>query len=606
MDPSSERRGLIRDDLPTAELIALGESPRSVDVDPETITSAFDRVAAGTPDAVAVTDGATSLTFAELAAHADEVARGLITLGVAPGDAVVVCLDRSAELVGVLLGVLKAGAVYVPTDPSYPVGRINHTVRDAGASVVITGLTGLPVPARCMSPKDLRRLADPGRATAARTPDDPAYIIYTSGSTGQPKGVVVPHRNVTWLIGATRGEYQFAGSDVWTLFHSSAFDFSVWEIWGCLLTGGRLVVVTALDSRSPERFRDLLVRESVTVLNQTPSAFAQLLAVPHDQVDVRMLIFGGEPLDPQVLLPWLDAHPRCRVVNMFGITETTVHVTEQTITRALAEAASRSVGRPLPGWYVYVLDEHGSPVQLGQTGEIYVGGAGVALGYLNRHKLTSQRFPPDPFRGGIMYRSGDLGRMLPDGSLEHLGRLDNQVKIRGHRIELDEIRAVLQRHPGVSASAVVVRMAVADDPNTARLDAYLVPAGAGTLDTDDVASHAGASLPAYMTPATLTVLDALPLTVNGKLDVSALPEPTAGTSGPSSAGGDLTSRIQHIWARTLSTDVGPEDDFFVVGGNSAQAVSVLAEMRAHGIALRLVDLMRNPTPRTLATALSST
>jgi amino acid adenylation domain-containing protein len=603
---ASERRDLFRNDVPTAELIALGGSPRSADADPGTITSAFDRVAAGTPDAVAVTDGAKSMTFAELADHADEVARGLITLGVAPGDMVVVCLDRSADLVAVLLGVLKAGAVYVPTDPSYPVGRLTHIVRDTGANVVITRLTGLPVPTRTTFPEDLRGLAGPGHATPGRTPDDPAYVIYTSGSTGEPKGVVVPHRNVTWLIEATRGEYQFDQSDVWTLFHSSAFDFSVWEIWGCLLTGGRLVVVTYLDSRSPERFRDLLVGESVTVLNQTPSAFAQLLAVPHDEVDVRLLIFGGEPLDTQILLPWFDTHPECRVVNMFGITETTVHVTEQTITRALAEAGSRSVGRPLPGWYIYVLDECGSPVQLGQSGEIHVGGAGVALGYLNRHELTAQRFLPDPFRGGIMYRSGDLGRLLPDGSLEHLGRLDNQVKVRGHRIELDEIRTVLQRHPSVSASAVVVRMAVADDPNTARLDAYVVPAGTATVDTDDVASHASASLPAYMTPAHITVLGMLPLTINGKLDVSALPEPPAETPGPTSADGDLASRIQHIWTRMLGTEIGPDDDFFVVGGNSAHAVSVLVEMRADGIALRLVDLMRNPTPRALATALSST
>ncbi|MFI5925868.1 non-ribosomal peptide synthetase [Micromonospora sp. NPDC051543] len=606
MNPASDRRDLFRGDPPTAELIALGASPRSVDADPGTITSAFDRVSAGTPDAVAVTDGASSMTFAELARNAGEVARGLITLGVAPGDMVVVCLDRSADLVAVLLGVLKAGAVYVPTDPSYPVGRFTHLIHDTGANVMITRLNGIEVPARTASPEALRGLAGPDRPTPDRTPDDPAYVIYTSGSTGEPKGVVVPHRNVTWLIEATRGEYEFDEGDVWTLFHSSAFDFSVWEIWGCLLTGGRLVVVSGLDSRSPERFRDLLVGESVTVLNQTPSAFAQLLAVPHDDVDVRLLIFGGEPLDTRSLLPWFDAHPDCRVVNMFGITETTVHVTEQTITRALAETGSRSVGRPLPGWYVYLLDEAGSPVEQGRTGEIHVGGAGVALGYLNRHELTARRFLPDPLRGGVAYRSGDLGRFLPDGGLEHLGRLDNQVKVRGHRIELDEIRAVLQRHPRVGASAVVVRRAAADDPNTARLDAYVVAAGTATVDTDDVASHASASLPAYMSPATITVLGALPLTVNGKLDVSALPEPTAGTPGPTSPDVDLTSRIQEIWTRMLDTEIGPDDDFFVVGGNSARAVNVLVEMRAVGITLRLVDLMRNPTPRALATALAST
>ncbi|ANZ40588.1 non-ribosomal peptide synthetase [Lentzea guizhouensis] len=581
------------------DLITLGVSPRSVTAEPATITSAFDRVAATAPDAVAVTDGTTSLTYAELGRHADEVARGLAALGVAPGDIVVVCLDRGAELVAVLLGVLKAGAVYAPTDPSYPLNRRAHTVRDTGAKVVITKLVDLDVPAKTVTPDEVRALAADGR-TAAVEPGDPAYVIYTSGSTGEPKGVVVPHRNVTWLVESTRDEYRLGGGDVWTLFHSSAFDFSVWEIWGCLLTGGRLVVVSYVDSRNPERFRDLLLAESVTVLNQTPSAFAQLLAVPHDEIGVRLLIFGGEPLDTRSLLPWFDAHPDCRVVNMFGITETTVHVTEQTVTRTLAEVGSRSVGRPLPGWYVYVLDELGELVPPGTSGEIHVGGAGVALGYLNRPELTAARFPADPFRGGTMYRSGDLGRLLPDGTLEHLGRLDSQVKIRGHRIELDEIRAVLQAHPGVHSSAVVVRRAVADDPNTARLDAYVTPSD--QVDVEDVAAHARASLPAYMTPATITVLDTLPLTVNGKLDESALPEPVSAPSAP--VAGDLGDRIRHIWTRVLGTDVGPEDDFFVVGGNSLHAVNVIAEMRADGIALRLVDLMRNPTPRALATALS--
>ncbi len=375
---------------------------------PDTLPRAFARVAAATPDAVALCDGGTELSYRELDERSARIAAGLRARGVRRGDRVGVCLERSAELVVTLLGVVRAGASYVPTDPAYPTDRLAHTVADAGLRVVVTRLAEFPCEGGAvpLTPDELTAPAPAERAGTAEdgpdgppAPDDPAYVIYTSGSTGRPKGVTVPHRNVVALIDATRDEYGLGPDDTWTLFHSAAFDFSVWEIWGCLLTGGRLVVVPYVVTRDPDDFRDLLLARRVTVLSQTPSAFSQLLRTDHTGLPVRLVVFGGEPLDSRMLLPWFDRHPEtaCRTVNMFGITETTVHVTAQTVTRELALAGSRSVGPALPGRHLYVTDERGRLVPPGVTGEIRVGGAGVAAGYLNRPELTAERFLPDPY-----------------------------------------------------------------------------------------------------------------------------------------------------------------------------------------------------------------
>lgn len=595
-------------DVECARIAALGRAPHPLRSTPTCLPDAFDRVAAATPDAVAVCDREFRLTYRELGERAGRLASGLRGLGVGNGDRVIVCLDRTVELVVVLLGVLKAGAVYVPTDPAYPAERLSYTAQDAGAGVVITRLPEFPcgVETRSVTPDELLDsvLAD----SHDGSPDDPAYVIYTSGSTGRPKGVVVPHRNVISLIDATREDYRLGPDDVWTLFHSSAFDFSVWEIWGCLLTGGRLVVVSHGDSREPERFRDLLVSERVTVLNQTPSAFAQLLEVEHAEVAVRLVVFGGEPLDARILLRWFDRHPEstCQVVNMFGITETTVHVTARPLTRALALAATRSVGRALPGWHVYVMDAAGRLVPPGVAGEIYVGGAGVALGYLNQTDLTAERFLPDPYTGGTMYRSGDLGCLLPDGTLQHLGRIDSQVKIRGFRIELDEIRSVLLEDADVRAAAAVVRYDDTADAATARIDAYVVPAD---LDAVSVRKRVATVLPEYMVPATVTALSTLPLTANGKLDATQLPMPAAPAGsthdGPTD-NDELARALQEMWGTVFGVAVGLDDDFYELGGNSLLAVRIGAAMRARGLpAPRLRDLFRTPTIRAAVSALTA-
>jgi acyl-coenzyme A synthetase/AMP-(fatty) acid ligase len=424
--------------------------------------------------------------------------------------------------------------------------------------------------------------------------------------------VVVPHRNVLALLAATSGDFGFGPDDTWTLFHSVAFDFSVWEIWGALLTGGHLVVVPYWVSRSPAEFRALLASRQVTVLNQTPSAFTQLVAADQAQrtpLPLRLVVFGGEALDPGSLRGWFDRYPetQCRLVNMFGITETTVHVTAQTITRRESLSRSRSVGPALPGWHLYVLDERGRPLPVGVPGEIHVGGEGVASGYLGRPDLTAQRFLPDPFTGGRMYRSGDRGRLLGDGRLEHLGRLDNQVKIRGFRIELDEIRGVLRDCPSVRDAAVVLGGRSAGDTAALRIDAYVV---LGETTTSMVRQQASKVLPDYMMPATITAVPALSLTANGKLDTTRLPDPKLDhgdtvTSSPASATiDDFDLALLEIWEAVLGKSVGPDDTFFNLGGNSLYAVRLDAAMQERGLPpLSLRELYLNPTVRGLASVL---
>ncbi|MFJ6515056.1 amino acid adenylation domain-containing protein [Streptomyces sp. NPDC091406] len=591
----------------SAEQLALGACPKTLEA--LRIDEAFAAQVAARPDAPALTAGPTTLSYAELDRRAEVLTDGLYAHGVRPGDLVGLCLPRSTDLVAAMLAVLKADAVHVPLDPEHPADRRERTARDAGVRLTVTDpapLTGHP----------------PRPAAPRRKPGSPAYVIHTSGSTGRPKGVLVPHANVTALVDAVRDDFGLSPDDTWTCFHSAAFDFSVWEIWGALLTGGRLVVVDHWTTRSPENFHALLVRERVSVLSQTPSAFTQLAAadrVAQETVDIRLAVLGGEPLDARPLLDWFDRHPedRCRLVNMYGITETTVHVTAATVTRRDALAGSRSVGRPLPGWSVRVLDAHGRPVPPGAPGEIVVGGAGVALGYLNRPGLTAERFVPDPLdpAGRRLYRSGDLGRLLPDGTLEHLGRIDDQVKVRGFRIEPGEIRHVLLEDPAVSAAAVTVTGGGGGDAAAVRIDAYVVPAPGAGEDPGPVRERAARLLPAHMVPATVTVLPALPLTANGKLDPAGLPAPgarrapvTAPAPAPAAAahGTAPGAVLASVWRDVLGVEaVGPDDDFWDLGGNSLYAIRIGTLARERGLPeVPLRQLYLTPTLGALAEALA--
>ncbi|MEU6277481.1 amino acid adenylation domain-containing protein [Streptomyces populi] len=564
-----------------------------------TIHEDFARVARTRPDATALVAGGTRLTYRELDERAEASAAALRARGIAPGDLVGVCLERDADLIVTLLAVLKAGAAYLPMDVGHPAERLRYTVEDAGPAVVVTTLKGFPreTDAVLVDPAELASgPMVPPPPSAGGHEADSAYVIYTSGSTGRPKGVVVPHRNVLALVDATTEDFGLGPDDTWTLFHSSAFDFSVWEMWGCLLTGGQLVVVPHWVTRDADAFCALLSTEGVTVLNQTPSAFSQLIPAEGRagrELALRLVIFGGEPLDIGMLAPWFTRYPpsHCRMVNMFGITETTVHVSAHTVTPQDVATGSRSVGRVLPGWHLSVRDEAGQLLPPGAAGELYVGGAGVADRYLGRPELTSERFVNDPLTGERVYRSGDLGRLRPDGDFDHLGRLDNQVKVRGYRIELDEIRAVLLDVAGVTAAVVVVRQDDPADPADRRIVAYVTTNG--RVDVDEVRARAGTLLADYMVPSTIVRLESIPLTVNGKLDPDRLPEASpavspapdteseAQTAAPETD--TLGDRVLKVWSTLLKTEVGLDDNFFTLGGNSLLVIRTIAALRAENL-----------------------
>ncbi len=479
--------------LPPAlrEQVLLGWNRASDHAGPHGLHELFERRVARDPQAVAVVCESRQLSYGELNAQANRLARYLASVGVGPESRVGLCAPRSERLLVGLLAILKAGGAYVPMDPDYPVERLNHLLEDSAPLLMLTdgplaeGLDAGEVPCLDLSADASRWAGLPaGNLSSMETglkPHHLAYIVYTSGSTGKPKGVMVEHCNVTRLFSATDAWFHLGPQDVWTLFHSVAFDFSVWEIWGAWLHGGRLVVVPQAVARNPRAFFDLLCREGVTVLNQTPSAFRQLSAVQHEQGPahrLRVVVFGGEALELASLKPWVEreANRATQLVNMYGITETTVHVTYRPITLEDIERGGPSpIGRRIPDLRLYLLDAQRQPVPLGAVGELYVGGAGVARGYLNRPELSAQRFLADPFcgvPGERMYRSGDLGRQLADGAIEYLGRNDQQVKIRGFRIELGEIEARLAEHPALDDARVVARDHGEQDK---RLVAYLVP-----------------------------------------------------------------------------------------------------------------------------------
>jgi amino acid adenylation domain-containing protein len=541
-----------------------------------TVNAAFLSVARTDPERVAVGDDEYELSYGSLDRLSRTAASELVRRGVTVGMRVGVCMERTPLAIVALLAVLRAGACYVPLDPTHPEARRSYIAEDAGLRLVVTddGAAGLPGVASVAVGDLLNGKSDHPLPEAG--PDHAAYMIYTSGTTGSPKGVVVPHRNVLALIAATRQRFDLLPSDVWTLFHSLAFDFSVWEIWGCLLTGGRLVVVPYWTARTPARFAGLLRDRGVTVLSQTPSAFAGLVPVATAgplPLDVRLVVFGGEALRRSTLTEWIKRFPLadCRLVNIYGITETTVHVTWHDVTAAEVVTDSRTVGRALPGWSVTVRSPEGRILPYHVPGEICVGGAGLATGYHARPELTTERFPIDSATGERYYRSGDLGRMLPDGTLDHLGRMDDQVKIRGYRIELGEVRAALLKDPDVRDSVVALR----EDIDGGVIHAYLVTDR--PISTADMRRRLGDRLPDHMIPAALHVVAEIPLTVNGKADLAKLaaatdrpgPDPAAPVADAPEAG----SAIRRVWEETFGP-ASADEDFFDLGGSSLQALRI--------------------------------
>ncbi|MEP7123627.1 MAG: non-ribosomal peptide synthase/polyketide synthase, partial [Byssovorax sp.] len=589
-----------------------------------TIHERFEAQVERTPDALAVTFEGQSLTYREVDERSSRLAHHLRKLGVGREVLTGICVQRSLSMVIAVLGVLKAGGAYLPLDPEYPKDRLAFMIEDAQIPVLVTEAehaAALPEHSarvvRLDADADEIALEPSSRLAGAASPADLAYVIYTSGSTGKPKGAMVTHANVVRLFDATDAWYHFDGSDVWTLFHSYAFDFSVWEIWGALLYGGRLVVVPYWVSRAPEAFYKLLGEEGVTVLNQTPSAFRQLaaadeVATPEARAALclRYVIFGGEALDLADLRGFWDRHgdQRPQLVNMYGITETTVHVTYRPVSRADLERPSSSViGCPIPDLEVYIVDKRGGLVPIGVPGEMLVGGAGVSRGYLRRPELSAARFFPDTLGsrpGGRLYKTGDLARYQANGDIDYLGRIDHQVKIRGFRIELGEIEAALDAHPEVREAVVLARE---DTPGDRRLVAYLVVRGEKAPPASALRAFLELQLPAYMVPAAFVTLPEFPLSATGKLDRGALPAPEGHALSErayTAPRGPVEESLAGIFAEVLhlgAGSVGAHDGFFELGGHSLLATQAMSRLRAaFGVELPLRSIFDAPTPAELA------
>ena len=573
-----------------------------------TLTALFAAQVARAPEAPAVTFAGETLSYCELDRRANRLARHLRRLGVGPEARVGMLLERSLEMVVALLGILKAGGAYVPLDPAVPEERLAFLCHDAGLQALVTdGRDGLPpVPAVVRLGAEAEE--DGGPLEPLVRPDHLCYVIYTSGSTGRPKGVLVRHGSVARLLSATQAWFGCGPADVWTLFHSCSFDFSVWELWGALAYGGRLVVVPYWVSRSPEAFRRLLAEERVTVLNQTPSAFRQLVqadAEAGDSLALRLVIFGGEALDLAALRPWYERHAPDvpRLVNMYGITETTVHVSYRPLDAADLGSPRSPIGVAIPDLGLRLLGPRLELVPVGVPGEICVGGAGLARGYLGRPDLTAERFVPDPYAerpGERLYRSGDLARHRPDGGLDYLGRRDEQVKVRGFRVEPGEVEAALRALPQVRAAVVLPRR----DPSGVALVAYLETAR-GAAAAGELRKLLRGRLPDYMVPAAWVFVEPMPRTVNGKLDrraLAALPlEPDEGEAAgaPRTPSEEL---VAGIFAEVLERErVGPAADFFALGGHSLLATRVASRVRAVlGVELPVRAVFEVPTVEALA------
>ncbi|MFE9536540.1 amino acid adenylation domain-containing protein [Streptomyces sp. NPDC006691] len=610
-----------RPDAPVAALVP-GAAKTPAPVTPVTLGALFDAAARRDPAATAVTqcalDGATrSLTYGELAAAKDELAATLRAAGVRPGRRVAVAVPRTIEQVVALVAIVSAGGAYVPLDTAYPDERLAYVLADAAPQAVLVDpaqrerftalLDRAGVPARVLVQGDERAQDTEGTETPAPpvTWHDPAYVIYTSGSTGRPKGVVVPHSSVVTLLANTRPDMDFGPADVWVQFHSYSFDFAVWELWGALVHGGELLVPDYGLTRSPVDFRRLVHERGVTVLNQTPSAFYQFIEADRLAAEpltaLRRVVFGGEALDLGRLHGWVERYGSGspELVNMYGITETTVHVTHRVLTDADFGPGDdvSPIGGALPGLVTHLLDDRLAPVPPGHEGAIYVAGDQVSLGYLGRPGLTAGRFVANPFTndGTRMYHTGDLARRTLDGELEFTGRADDQVQLKGFRIELGEVESAVRDLPGVTDVAVTV----ADSGD--HLVAHIVGEVSGELS-----ALLADKLPVHMVPGRVLPVDALPLTVNGKLDRKALIARAAHDEAPAAVTDSALSSLVAVFAETLGhPDADADTDFFGAGGDSIVAITVVNRARALGLPIAPRDVFLHKTPRALAALLAT-
>jgi amino acid adenylation domain-containing protein len=598
-----------------ASLLAWSGAPVG-DPPPACVHELFEAQAAATPDAIAIADAGATLTYRQLNARANRLAHYLRAQGVERGQRVGVCLERSSALIFTLLAILKSGAAYVPLDPDVPADRLAFMLDDAGASTVVMRETlsaGLAhAPCRVLR-LDVERAAiaeQPADDESLRTqPSDLACVMYTSGSTGAPKGVAVPHRAIVRLVRAT--DYmQLGAGDVVAQLSNPAFDAATFEIWGALLNGARIELIPRDTMLAPRALADALKRHSVTTVFLTTALFNQLAReAPAAFSACRDVLFGGEAVDPKAVAAILRDEPPQRLLHVYGPTETTTFATWHLVTAVEDAARTVPIGGPIGYTEVYVLDRYGEPVPIGVAGEIHIGGPGLALGYLGQPQLTAERFIPHPFTssGARLYRTGDRARYRPDGAIEFLGRLDRQVKIRGHRVEPGEVEAALLRLPDVREAVVIVR---GDSAEARQMIAYVASATGAHPAPAQLMSELRRSLPQYMLPSAIVVLDALPLNRHGKVDRRALPDPSDIAEGRTGAHAPPRDPLEHmlagIWEELLGVrNVGVNDSFFDLGGHSLLAAQMMdAVERACGRSVPLTILFGAATIAELSRALA--
>jgi amino acid adenylation domain-containing protein len=587
----------------------------------KTVDQLFEEQVERSGDKIAVIGMGYAITYNELNGKSNQLARGLMEKGVEPDTIVGIIAERSIEMVIGLLGILKAGGAYMPIDPDYPVERIHYMLSDSNAKVLLTdnkdnipagagGLAPLYLPLEDNSAAYNLQLA-PRNSHPATSPENIAYIIYTSGTTGKPKGMMIEHRNVVQLMVSHPFMFDFDSFDVWTLFHSYCFDFSVWEMYGALLYGGKLVIIPRMVSRDPAAYLEVLKNQAVTVLNQTPSAFYNLMAEELKQPDkilvLKYVIFGGEALNPGRLGEWKARYPKTRLINMFGITETTVHVTYKEIGEEDIVSGKSNIGDSLPPLNTYVMDRHLKLLPAAVPGECCVGGAGVGRGYLNRPGLTGEKFVENPYNPEEkLYRSGDLVKLSDNGEMEYFGRIDHQVKIRGFRVELGEIETQLLKHDEIK-EVVVTAKEVAEGANERYLCAYIV--SDKEQITSELREYLSEKLPEYMIPSYFVQVEHIPLTPNGKIDRKALPDPgiKAG-EGYIAPGNDTEEKLADIWSHVLGIEkevISTDKSFFEVGGHSLKATILVTEIhRELNVKLPLAEVFIRQTIKGLAQFIS--
>ena len=575
----------------------------------KTIVELLEEQLAKASDKIAVTYGKEKLTYNQLNIRTNQLARVLRDKGVKRDTVVGIIVEPSLEMIVSILAILKSGGAYLPIDPYQPEERIEYILKDSNTQIVVASkelIHKIKIPAQIID-IDNKPLSgvDGSSLEKINKPNDLAYIIYTSGSTGKPKGVMIEHRNVTSLMANNEHLFNFNNNDIWCMFHSYAFDFSVWEMFGALLNGGKLVVIPKYITKDTKKFLEVVEKEEITVLNQTPSAFYNLINEEMKgikrELKLRYVIFGGEALNPSKLRIWKERYPNTELINMYGITETTVHVTFKKLEERDFESSLSNIGKEIPTLNTYIMDKSLKLLPIGVPGEICVSGGGVARGYLGKPKLTEEKFVANPYKSNEkLYRSGDLGRLLQSGEIEYLGRIDNQVKIRGYRIELGEIENTISKQKGIKGIVVLSRK---DKIEMDYLCAYIEKEAYITIES--IKEGIRKELPEYMIPSVFIELNEIPLTLNGKIDRKSLLKIEATITkdkkyeGPSN---ETEARFIELWEDILGIEgIGVHDNFFDLGGHSLKATILSGRIQKElDVEITVRDIFNYPNIKELS------